>query len=91
MASLTITGIQPHVSRALRERARARGRSIEEEARSILESSMGCDDPGDAVEGDVDIVGTIRREMAAIGGVDLTLPQREPMAEPMNFRDSGSA
>lgn len=90
MASLTITGLQDHVSNALRERARTHGWSLEEEVRAILEASVDSDPAGAVADGSVDIVRTIRRELASVGGIDLELPKREPLPDPIQFKDDGS-
>lgn len=72
MASLTIRQLDENVKRQLRLRAAAHGRSMEEEARAIL---------GEAVSGKApprrNIGAEIHAIFAAIGGVELDLPERE--------------
>jgi antitoxin FitA len=76
MASITIRNFDDSLKRRLRIRAAQHGRSMEEEAREILRQAVGQpgapDNLGEA----------IHRRFAALGGVDLDLPPREPMPEP---------
>ncbi len=79
MASITIRNLDDALKRRLRIRAAEHGRSMEEEAREILRQTVGKpaapDNLGEA----------IHRRFAAIGGVELDLPPREPMPEPPRF------
>ncbi len=76
MASITIRNLDDELKRRLRIRAAEHGRSMEEEAREILRQAIGQPvvptNLGEA----------IHRRFAALGGVDLNLPPREPMPEP---------
>lgn len=56
-------------------------RSMEEEAREILRTALATD-AGSSRQ----LVDGIRRRFAAAGFVDLELPAREPMREPVAFR-----
>jgi antitoxin FitA len=73
MSSITIRNLDDSLKRRLRVRAAQHGRSIEEEAREILRQAVGRpaapDNLGEA----------IHRRFAALGGVDLDLPPRQPM------------
>lgn len=76
MASITIRNLDDDVKRRLRVRAAERGRSMEEEAREILREVVGKPvSPKNLGE-------AIHRRFATLGGVELELPQREPMPEP---------
>jgi antitoxin FitA len=79
MASITIRNLDDTLKRSLRIRAAEHGRSMEEEAREILRQAVGRraapENLGEA----------IHRRFAALGGVDLDLPPREPMPEPPRF------
>ena len=79
MASITIRNLDDTLKRSLRIRAAEHGRSMEEEAREILRHAVGRraapENLGEA----------IHRRFAAMGGVDLDLPPREPMPEPPRF------
>ena len=80
MASITIRNLDDGVKRALRIRAAERGRSMEEEARTILRDAVAA---GAAPERGL---GTELRELfEPLGGVELDLPPREPVREPPRF------
>lgn len=79
MASITIRNLDDEVKARLRMRAAGRGRSMEEEARTILR---------EAVEGEPapeDLARFIHECFAPLGGVELELPPREPMREPSDL------
>ncbi len=79
MASMTIRNLDDDVKAKLRVRAATNGRSMEEEARTILR---------DAVEEEAeprDLAQAIRDRFAPLGGVELEIPPREPMREPPDF------
>lgn len=76
MASITIRQLPETTKRKLRIRAAQHGRSMEQEAREILE--VGLSEP--AKTGN-DLIESIRRRFAKYGGVNLKLPPREPIPE----------
>lgn len=76
MASITIRNLDDGLKRRLRIRAAEHGRSMEEEARKILRQAIGKPAAPD------NLGETIHRRFAALGGVNLDLPPREPMPEP---------
>ncbi len=80
MAAITIRNIDEQVKTRLRQRAAARGRSMEEEARRILSASVGVssDEPKDTS----DLVERIRARFAPLRGDELELPPRGPGREP---------
>lgn len=81
MASITVRNLDDDVKRKLRIRAAQNGCSMEAEAREIL--TQAVDDSSVPREG----LGTrIHRRFKAIGGVDLELPEREPMPEPPQYK-----
>jgi plasmid stability protein len=77
VASITIRRLDEATKARLRVRAARHGRSMEEEARTLLR---------DAVREDVATAGNladaIRARFRRLGGVELRLPAREPMREP---------
>ena len=75
MASITIRNLEDDLKRRLRVRAAEHGRSMEEEAREILRRVMGENPPAK------NLAAAIRARVAPLGGVDLELPEREPMRE----------
>ena len=76
MGSLTIRNIDDALKRRLRLRAAGNGRSMEEEVREILRSTVG---PSPAP---ADLGRSIHARFAALGGVELELPPRTPMRAP---------
>lgn len=82
MATMTIRNLDDDVKARLRMRAAQHGRSMEEEARSILRSVLST--PAEANTGAA-LVKAIRARVARFGGVELELPERELMREPPDF------
>ena len=79
MASITIRNLDDSLKHRLRVQAAEHGRSMEEEAREILRKAVGkAVTHGNLGE-------AIHRRFAALGGVELDLPPREPMPEPPRF------
>lgn len=76
MASITIRNLDDSLKRQLRVRAAEHGRSMEEEAREILRLAIG------KPAAPKNLGEAIHRRFAALGGVELELPPREPMPEP---------
>ena len=70
MASITIRNLHDQVKRRLRVRAAENGHSMEEEARKILCGAVG--EPSVPK----DLGHAIHRRFAALGGVELELPER---------------
>jgi plasmid stability protein len=79
MASITIRNLDDGLKSRLRIRAAEHGRSMEEEVREILRRVVGEAPPPE------NLGEAIHRRFAALGGVDLPLPPREPMPEPPPF------
>lgn len=80
MANLTIRNLDDSVKLRLRVQAAQHGRSMEEEARTILSAALP--ETPRRTEG----LGTaIRRRFAPLGGMELELPPREKMPEPPSF------
>lgn len=79
VGSITIRNLDDTLKRRLRIRAAEHGRSMEEEAREILRQAIG------SASAPKNLGRTIHRRFAALGGVELALPDREPMREPPSF------
>ena len=80
MASIIIRNLEEGVKTRLRVRAAENGRSMEEEARVILRRAVGRR-PAPAKG-----LGTALQEVfEPVGGVELDVPAREPMREPLRF------
>ncbi|GAB6041512.1 plasmid stabilization protein [Endothiovibrio diazotrophicus] len=79
MASITVRNLETDLKERLRRRAADHGRSMEDEVREILRTTLADDQsalhPAEA----------IRRLFAPLGGVDLEIPKRQPMREPPDF------
>ncbi len=80
MASITIRNLDNDVKTKLRMQAAGNGRSMEEEARLILAEAVARE--AAPAKG----LGTAIHELfKPFGGIELTLPPREPMREPLRF------
>ena len=80
MASITIRNLDDDVKTRLRMRAAGRGRSMEEEARTILRDAVHREEAGPR-----NLAAFTRDCFAPLGGVELELPPRGPMREPPDF------
>ena len=80
MASITIRNLDDALKRRLRIRAAEHGRSMEEEVREILRQTVG------KVALPKDLGRAIHARFAALGGVELELPERGPMRKPPELR-----
>jgi len=80
MATLTIRQLDEKTKTRLRVRAAHHGRSMEEEARAILRSALTTSSPpkGNLAE-------TIHQRFAALGGLELELPRRDPIRKAAEF------
>ena len=77
MASITIRNLDEKTKARLRVRAAQHGRSMEEEARTLLRAALKDDlTPGG------NLAEAIRTRFGRLGGVELRLPAREPIREP---------
>jgi plasmid stability protein len=81
MSSITIRNLDPAIKERLRIRAAEHGHSMEAEARRILQSAL----KGQTRKPTRSLYDRIHDRFAAIGGVDLELPPREPGREPPRF------
>lgn len=81
MASMTIRNFDDQLKRRLRMRAAAHGRSVEAEVREILRAELSREQ--DAPR---DLASAIRKRFASVGEVELDLPPREPIPEPVRFK-----
>ena len=77
MATMTIRNIDDDLKARLRVQAAQHGRSMEDEARDILRAALSAE----PVRGN-SLVASIRRRVEALGGVELELPERDPIPEP---------
>jgi antitoxin FitA len=80
MATLTIRQLDEKTKARLRVRAAHHGRSMEEEAREILRSTLAAARPAHR-----NLAESIRRRFAAFGGVELPLTRRDALRRPPDF------
>lgn len=77
MASITIRRLDEGTKVRLRVRAARNGRSMEEEARTLLKAALAQE----ATAGP-NLAEAIGGRFRRIGGIQLALPAREPLREP---------
>jgi plasmid stability protein len=77
MASITIRNLDEETKERLRVRAAQRKRSMEDEARNILREALARGN-----EGGPGLARSISERFEPLGGVELTLPAREPIRQP---------
>ncbi|WP_118183205.1 FitA-like ribbon-helix-helix domain-containing protein [Paraburkholderia phosphatilytica] len=77
MASMTIRNIDDQIKSRLRVQAARNGRSMEDEARDILRAALSTE----AEASQQSLIGSIRRRIAPLGGVDLDLPARDAISD----------
>jgi antitoxin FitA len=80
MASITIRDLDDNTKARLRIRAAQHGRSMEDEARDLLRTVLSRDPSRGP-----NLLQTIRRRFATVGGVNLEIPARDPIREPPDF------
>lgn len=82
MATLTIRNLDEHTKAQLRIQAARHGRSMEEEARTILRSVIQAAQPTGTEMG---LGRRIQAHVAQLGGVELELPERSSQPSPAQF------
>ncbi|NMG00303.1 plasmid stabilization protein [Aromatoleum toluolicum] len=80
MATMTIRNIDDQLKARLRVQAAIHGRSMEDEARDILRAALSVE----PVRGR-SLVEAIRARIEPLGGVDLDLPVREAIRDPVDL------
>ncbi len=80
MAVLMIRQLDDPIKGRLRIQAAHHGRSMEQEAREILRAALM-----ERGQPEKNLATSIRERLAAAGGVELTLPEREALREPPDF------
>ena len=78
MPSITIRKLDEHTKARLRLRAAHHKRSMEDEARHILRAALTEEEAAPR-----NLAEAIRKRFRLLGGIDLRLPPREPMREPL--------
>jgi plasmid stability protein len=82
MATLTIRNLDERTKAQLRIQAARHGRSMEEEARTILRTAIEANQPALPGQG---LGSRIHAHFAALGGVELDLPARTSQPKPAEF------
>ena len=82
MATLTIRNLDERIKAQLRIQAARHGRSMEEEARTILRSAIEAQQPAATAQG---LGSCIHEHFAQFGGVELDLPERSSLPTPAQF------
>jgi plasmid stability protein len=77
VASITIRKLDEKTKARLRIRAARNGRSMEEEARTLLRAALREDAPAGS-----NLAEAIRARFGRLGGVELRVPAREPIRRP---------
>jgi len=80
MATILIRQLDDPTKARLRVLAARRGRSMEEEAREILKAALRREEAGPR-----NLVDSVRRRFARLGGVELPAVRREPLRRPPHF------
>lgn len=80
MASITIRNLDDETTGRLKERASHRGRSIEDEALAVLREALASQSVTPQ-----DLAASIAARFKPLGGIDLKLPPRGPMREPLGL------
>lgn len=82
MASITIRRLDEGLKARLRVRAARHGRSMEQEAREILKAGLSAELPQRS-----NLAESIRRHITPLGGIELALPEREPLRPPPDLTE----
>lgn len=82
MATMTIRNLDDDLKSRLRVRAARHGKSMEEEARNILRTALKSEVK---VGTGAALVADIRALVEPFGGIELELPPRGPVPEPLDF------
>ncbi len=79
MAAITVRNLDDHVKQRLRIRAAEHGRSMEAEVRAIILDAVGEEEEPE------DFFTRLHEAFAAIGGVELDLPERNSSHRTVDF------
>ena len=80
MASITIRNLEDKIKTQLRVRAAHHSRSMEDEAREILKTSLSLEH-----QPDTHVVESIRQRFSSLEEFELEILPREPVREPPDF------
>lgn len=77
---MTIRDMDDDLQERLRLQAARHGRSMEEEARDILRAALAAQAMPES-----SLLDAIRARIKPLGGIELALPQREPIRDPQEM------
>lgn len=80
MASITIRRLDDDLKERLRQRAARHGRSMEDEVREVLRTTLAAE-----TSEPENLADRIRKRFEPLGGVELELPERQSVREPPEF------
>lgn len=80
MATMTIRNLDDQLKARLRVRAAIHGHSMEDEARNILRAALSLEPVRSP-----SLVEAIRARVKPFGGIDLKLPEREAIRDPLEL------
>ena len=80
MASITIRNLDDMLKSRLRIQAAVHGRSMEDEARDIIQSALNREPTRKGT-----LVASIRARFAPLDGFEMPVVAREPMRAPLSF------
>jgi len=80
VASMTIRNLDENLQARLRVQAAQHGRSMEDEAKDILRAALSAE-PSRSQS----LVEAIRARIEPLGGVELDLPSRDAIRQPVNL------
>jgi plasmid stability protein len=81
MASITIRNLDDRLKGSLRVRAARHGRSMEDEARHILKTTLARETSPSG-----NLYDALRRRVSSLGGVELKIAKRDMLREPPQFQ-----
>jgi antitoxin FitA len=83
LASITIRDIDEKLTQRLQARAAGHGQSMEAEARDILRDVLQEDV---SISAATNLYEAIRRVVEPLGGIEIDIPVRESVREPLKFQ-----
>jgi plasmid stability protein len=85
--TLTLPDIPLELDAALRRRAAEQHRPVDQVAVDALRAGLGLPDHASRGGTKTHLAASVRARFAPLGGVELPEPVREPMREPLDFRE----
>ncbi len=83
--TLTLQDIPPEIDEALRQKANAEHRPVDQVAVEAMRAGLGLPTVNPHRNGSGNLAASIRGRFSPLGGIELAPPIREPMPEPLDF------